>query len=57
MHEVGNSGFYADLPPQVLQFMELEPEPRPGVATTTLKHSMIKIKSRNFLALNLCHVI
>jgi hypothetical protein len=26
MHEVGNSEFYADLPPKVLQFMELEPE-------------------------------
>jgi hypothetical protein len=26
MHEVGIFGFYADLPPKVLQFMELEPE-------------------------------
>jgi hypothetical protein len=28
MHEVWNFGFYADLPPQVMQFMELEPDDR-----------------------------
>jgi hypothetical protein len=28
MHEVEIFGFYADLPPQVMQFMELEPDGR-----------------------------
>jgi hypothetical protein len=36
MHEVGIFEFYANLPPQVMQFMELEPDGR------SMRYTMIE---------------